>query len=141
MRNFFPAILLLVCASFPAQSEQAPLLARWIQMAPGGDAEARAVVPGDTCPAATIDGTNVAMQNRATPDDKFPMRLCTVTLPHGAQRVSILGSDLALPKSAPQRILVLGDTGCRIKGATIQACNDPAAWPFPQVAAAAANLK
>ena len=36
---------------------------------------------------------------------------------------------------------MLGDTGCRIKGATLQACNDPAQWPFPQVAAAAASLK
>ena len=41
----------------------------------------------------------------------------------------------------PQRILVLGDTGCRIKGAALQACNDPAAWPFPPLAAAAAKLK
>jgi predicted phosphodiesterase len=36
---------------------------------------------------------------------------------------------------------VLGDTGCRIKGATLQACNDPAKWPFPQLAAAAAALR
>ena len=32
----------------------------------------------------------------------------------------------------PQRILVLGDTGCRIKGAALQACNDPAAGLFPR---------
>jgi hypothetical protein len=36
---------------------------------------------------------------------------------------------------------VLGDTGCRINGAALQACNDPAKWPFPQIAAAAAALK
>jgi hypothetical protein len=36
---------------------------------------------------------------------------------------------------------VFGDTGCRIKGLTVQACNDPAQWPFPRVAAAAARLK
>ena len=36
---------------------------------------------------------------------------------------------------------MLGDTGCRIKGAALQACNDPAKWPFPQLAAAAARLK
>jgi predicted phosphodiesterase len=46
-----------------------------------------------------------------------------------------------VPVTLPQRILVLGDTGCRIKGAALQACNDPAAWPFPQLAAAAAKLK
>jgi len=48
---------------------------------------------------------------------------------------------LPVPKLNPQRILVLGDTGCRIKGATLQACNDPVKWPFPQLAAAAAKLK
>ncbi|HMH65768.1 MAG TPA: metallophosphoesterase, partial [Rhizomicrobium sp.] len=48
---------------------------------------------------------------------------------------------LPLPVANPQRILVLGDTGCRIKGAALQACNDPAKWPFPQLAAAAAGLK
>ena len=48
---------------------------------------------------------------------------------------------LAVPVANPKRILVLGDTGCRIKGAALQACNDPAAWPFPQLAAAAAKLK
>ena len=48
---------------------------------------------------------------------------------------------LHAPKPKPERILVLGDTGCRIKGKTVQACNDPAQWPFPQVAAQAAKLK
>jgi Calcineurin-like phosphoesterase len=48
---------------------------------------------------------------------------------------------LPLPAARPERILVLGDTGCRIKGSALQACNDPVAWPFPALAAAAAQLK
>jgi len=48
---------------------------------------------------------------------------------------------LALPAAEPQRIVVLGDTGCRIKGKKLQACSDPVAWPFPGLAAAAARLK
>jgi predicted phosphodiesterase len=48
---------------------------------------------------------------------------------------------LPLPVAAPERILVLGDTGCRIKGSALQACNDPRQWPFPVLAAAAARLK
>ena len=48
---------------------------------------------------------------------------------------------LPVPVTNPQRILVLGDTGCRIKGSALQACNDAARWPFPQLAAAAAKLK
>lgn len=116
------------------------LLAHWIQMAPGGVSEARAIVQGDICPQAVVDGTNVAMQTRAAPDDKFPVRLCTVTLASTVKTVSIEGAVLLAPKPMPERILVLGDTGCRIKGPVVQACNDPAQWPFPQVAVQAAKL-
>ena len=46
-----------------------------------------------------------------------------------------------MPVASPQRILVVGDTGCRIKGAALQACNDPAPGLFRRLAAAAARLK
>jgi Calcineurin-like phosphoesterase len=48
---------------------------------------------------------------------------------------------LPLPVSDPERIVVLGDTGCRIKGSELQACSDPEKWPFPKIAAEAARLK
>ncbi len=139
MRKLVFLPLMLLVASGPARSEQ--LLARWVQMAPGGVAEARAVVQGAACPVAIVDGTKIPMDVRAAPDDKFPVLLCAVTLAPAVQHVSMLGQDLPLPKPAPTRILVLGDTGCRIKGRKIQACNDPAAWPFPEVAVQAAKLK
>jgi hypothetical protein len=132
-------LLAFVLVSSAANAEE--LLSRWVQMAPGGVAEARAVVRGTVCPTALIDGASVPMQTRAAPDENFPVLLCTVTLSPGAKHASILGQDLQLPIAAPERILVLGDTGCRIKGSTVQACNDPAQWPFPQVAAQAAKLK
>ena len=62
-----------------------------------------------------------------------------------ARRLRSAASHRAWPFAVlaahPQRIVVLGDTGCRLKGAALQACNDPAQWPFPQLAAAAASLK
>jgi hypothetical protein len=48
---------------------------------------------------------------------------------------------LPLPVSNPSRILVLGDTGCRIKGEAVQNCSDPVQWPFARIAAEAARLK
>ena len=48
---------------------------------------------------------------------------------------------LPMPSHDPQRIVVLGDTGCRIKGKELQACNDPEKWPFATIAAEAAKLK
>jgi hypothetical protein len=48
---------------------------------------------------------------------------------------------LALPMSDPHRIVVVGDTGCRIKGKELQDCSNPKEWPFPKIAAKAARLK
>jgi hypothetical protein len=51
--------------------------------------------------------------------------------------VTILERDAAIPR----RIVVLGDTGCRIKPPALQDCNDTTKWPFPVLAASAAKLK
>ena len=48
---------------------------------------------------------------------------------------------LALPAPDPHRIVVFGDTGCRIKGKELQNCANPKDWPFPKIAARAAKLK
>ena len=48
---------------------------------------------------------------------------------------------LALPAPEPRRIVVFGDTGCRIKGKELQDCSNPKEWPFPRIAAKAAKLK
>jgi hypothetical protein len=79
------------------------------------------------------------MTVRAAASDKFPL-VCGAPLQPGVQ-ASINGVPLPAPTASPRRILVLGDTGCRIKGGTVQECNDAAKWPFPQLAAAAAKLK
>ncbi len=117
------------------------MLAHWVQMAPGGGAEARVIVEGASCPAATVDGATMTMQVRAAPDEKFAVRLCALALPPGAQHAAVMGEELRVPKAAPDRIIVFGDTGCRIKGSYVQACNNLSGWPFPEVAAQAAKMK
>jgi len=139
MRSLACLFVFLALASGPAAGET--VLAHWVQMAPGGNAEARVVVRGASCPMAVVDGTCVAMQVRAAPDKAFPVQLCALTLAPGVGHASVLGLELKAPKAAPERILVLGDTGCRITGAFVQNCNDPTGWPFPQVAAQASRLK
>ncbi|HEY6579051.1 MAG TPA: metallophosphoesterase, partial [Rhizomicrobium sp.] len=111
------------------------------QMTPGGVSEARAVVVGESCPDIRIDGRSAPMRKRAGGDAAFPQLLCAATLSASTRNASVLGHDLPLPKASPQRIVVFGDTGCRIKGGTAQACNDPAKWPFPHIAAVTAQLK
>jgi hypothetical protein len=111
----------------------------WVQATTAGF-EARLVTSATNCPALNTDKGDVAMTLRATATADFPM-VCGAAIPPGAAHASIADKGLPLPVANPQRILVLGDTGCRIKGATLQACNDPAKWPFPQLAEAAAKLK
>lgn len=128
------ALLALLLAAAPAQADTA-----WVQAVAAGY-EARVVTSAPSCPALHTDAGAVAMTARAAPTADFPL-VCGAAIPKTARTARIGGVPLAVPRPDPQRILVLGDTGCRIKGAALQACNDPKAWPFPQLAAAAAALK
>jgi hypothetical protein len=130
-----------IAAAQGAVSAASRLLAEWVQYRPGGRAEARVATAGASCPLITLDGKAVTMHERATPDGAFPVRLCAAELPQGTASASVEGQALPLPAPAPRRIVVLGDSGCRIKYVLVQACNDPAQWPFSRVAASAAALK
>jgi hypothetical protein len=132
MRLLAPLFLLLAIA--PALAEPA-----WVQATTNGF-EARLMTMAATCPTLHTDKGDAAMTPRAAADEKFPL-VCAAVLPAGAESASSAGQPLPVPVADPQRILVLGDTGCRLKGAVLQDCNTPERWPFPQVAAAAAKLK
>jgi len=114
---------------------------QWLQFAPGG-LEARAITDGPSCPALQIDGSDSGMTVRSSPSDKFPITVCSAAVPANARAVSVAGVALAVPVTfEPKRIAVIGDTGCRLKGDHIQACDDPAQWPFSVIAAAVAREK
>jgi Calcineurin-like phosphoesterase len=136
----FLAALGLLFGSLGARAQVAPQVA-WVQFNVDGVAEARVGVPGDICPPIVFDGAAEPMHRRSVADQSFPVGLCSAVLPSGVSAVSVLGVSLPVPIAAPQRILVVGDTGCRIQGTTVQACNDSEKWPFPQIATAAAGLK
>jgi hypothetical protein len=110
----------------------------WTQYVPGG-IEARAITDKADCPPSTINGDAVAMTKRSEPGPNFPMLVCALPLPHAATVVTIAGFPLPLPVVRPNRILLIGDTGCRLKDSVAQACNDSALWPF-QVGADVASL-
>ena len=142
--RFALALLLSVVSGTAGFAEADPkpaLVSSWVQMAPAGVAEVRATVAGKSCPAVQINGQTLAMRLRAPATAAFPNLLCAATLPKNASSVAVLGHNLPMPHPQADRIVVLGDTGCRIKGLTVQACNDPGQWPFPRVAAAAASLR
>ena len=120
---------------------QGPTAAARVQYAVGGGVEVRALdIAAKGCPQALVDGKPLTLTVRAAATSDFPA-VCAAVLRDHVGSLSVGGEALPVPLDHPTRILVLGDTGCRIKGATLQACNDPKAWPFAGLARAAAAMK
>jgi len=141
------AAALLGFAALP--QAQARILSQWVQLGPDGSASVRAITE-DACPTVSFDGRGVPMSVRAEPDRsfgnvklaQFPVRSCEAMVPPNAVAAMLDGKPLPLPRGNPQRILVFGDSGCRLKtGDPTQDCNDLNAWPFPKLAALAAAAR
>jgi hypothetical protein len=131
------AALALLAAAAPAAGADPAY--QWVQYVPGG-AEARAVTSGPKCPPAEIDGKPAVMKTRSGPGEGYPVRVCALPLPKGAASVKVAGAALPLPRRDPNRILLIGDTGCRLTKFINQTCNDPETWPFAPGASAEAAL-
>ena len=158
--------LLASCSNLsqPKASElSAPhsLQAAWVVIGAQGQPVARVITTAPDCPALMLDGKGVAMQVRARPATlaqrplnaassamssekpaQFPVLTCEAEIKPGVVSASVAGHKLPMPKSLPLKILVLGDTGCRLKAQTnyFQPCNDAKHWMFPQVARVAAQF-
>jgi hypothetical protein len=131
--------IVFASAALAASRAPAETVYRWAQYGPAG-LEARALTDQPACPPIAVDGQAARMAVRAAPGDGFAVTVCALPVP-AAKSVAIGGVPLAIPAAAPQRILVIGDTGCRLKGSYNQACNDPVAWPFRLIAEVAAHQK
>lgn len=147
------AISLLALLSTPATAMQqatpvttptlgTPLPRAWLAFGPGGQLFARVIVSGE-CPAISLDGIDAPMTRRAEGTPAFPVVACEAAIPFGVASASIAGQSLPVPSGPYTRIAVIGDTGCRLDdwGKEYQACNNPSAWPFAQVAASVAAWK
>ncbi len=130
---------LLCLTVFAAYVCNAQLLSpAWVEVGEGGQAIARVVVNGpQDCPSIEIDGRSQTMPLREpVPGGLRPA--CQFMIPASAKSASVNGQALVLPRPNPSRVVILGDTGCRIKDKRVQDCNDPAKWPFQSVATQAA---
>lgn len=132
-------------AATPAASSTAePLPPAWLEFGPDGRLIARVIISGD-CPPISFDARQTAMAPRTTPIDAFPVAACEATVPFGVTEATIAEQSLPIPNAPFTRIAVIGDTGCRLNNweghGVYQACNDPRAWPFAQVAASVAAWK
>ena len=126
-------------------------------MAPGGGSVARLVTGAAACPNMMVDDKPVAMAERVAPATlparvnkarvdaplAFPGRVCELVMPRTVRTVSYAGQPLAAPRARIKRIVLIGDTGCRLKAAESawQGCNDATQWPFAAIAARAAAMR
>jgi hypothetical protein len=148
-RALLVAIVAAAMALVAAPQAQAKILAQWVELGPDGTSSVRAITE-DACPSVTFDGTAVPVNVRSEPGQslgnvspaQFPVRGCELAVPLGAISAILDGKPLPLPRPNPQRIVIFGDTGCRLKtGDPTQPCNDPNGWPFAKVAADAAAAR
>jgi hypothetical protein len=138
----------------------------WVEIGANNQAIARLLTPYNVCPAITVDGVTSPMSVRALPATEpfrptstdttvaaamtsgnskqavFTSTTCEFLVPAGATTATVAGIKLPLPKPVVNRVVILGDTGCRISiGNVYQACGDPTQWPFPVIATEAAAMQ
>jgi hypothetical protein len=135
------------------------LYSSWVEIGANNQAMARVILPyADPCPSISINGgaaTAMSLRNgpgtmalRSTTispskPSVFTTTTCEASLPPGTTSATIAGTiNLPVPKSTVNRVVVVGDTGCRIKtGNPFQACGDPTQWPFSVISSAAAAMQ
>ncbi len=161
MRLARPGRLVRICAAVLAIVGAAPGMASaapraWVEMAPAGGSVVRVVTDAAACPVLRVDGRDRPMAERAAPavlpirsnkahvtsPASFATRVCELRLARSVRRAIFGAKRLPLPSAHIDRIVVIGDTGCRLKDAdrAWQGCKDPAQWPFAAIAARAAAL-
>lgn len=139
----FALLIFTSCASVSKTSGSGALY-QWTQYGPNQTTVARAITESASCPMITIDGAASQMSTRAAASTdstaSFPVLSCEASIPSGAKSATINDAALPLPKSDPKRIIVVGDSGCRIKsGSAVQDCSDPDAWPWQKISDMAAS--
>jgi len=149
--NLVTGTVMLLSYGFAAAqmpAPQRPVLSVWTELVgddsaapdpqPTGHTVLRVITLARTCPAATADGVQLHLTIREAASPSFPVTTCQATPPRTARHVTVAGITLATKPVRLQRIIVIGDTGCRLKGDLTQDCNDVRRWPFPLVAERAA---
>ena len=124
----------------PAAANAADHPLTWTLLGSDGTLSVRSVVAADAaCPEAVADGTEIPLRPRAAAEPDFPVVVCETRVPATTSNLTIAGSPTPVLPQEVRRIVVLGDTGCRLEGRAVQDCNDPRAWPFAAIALRAAS--
>lgn len=128
-----------VWLSFTAPPSVAEVLHHWVQLGSDNQTIVRAISTSNDCPQLQVDGHSVAMNKRAQPDSQFPEAVCEYRVQNASDKITLEGNTLPILSPDLKRIVVIGDTGCRIREGRVQACNDPTAWPLKSIVAEIAS--
>ena len=134
-----------------AHAASTDLISVYSSIAPDNQTIVRAVSQSVICPSITIDGKTTPMQKRVGPADGtlaqekpaiFPESVCEWRLSNTAQSIEVEGQVLPKRTLIPQKIVLIGDTGCRMKAPNeFQACENESDWPLAKVAMSATAEK
>ena len=142
MRPIMSRIAFVVALMAPGAVQAADFPDPWVQFDNEGTLSVRAIVPpGAACPKVLADGAAVASTVRSAPTDAYPLQVCAAIVPAATRKLSVAGLPAPVLPRLVNRIVVVGDTGCRLKGSAVQDCNNPVAWPWSTVARRAAAQK
>ena len=130
-------ITLLIAYSclISAFANESNVMAAWVQYSAKG-VEAR-IVARTSCPAINVNGRDMKMIMRASPTKNHPNIVCAAVISEVAKSVKINEMSLPIPQNSElKRIVVVGDTGCRLsdRHGLYQECNINSLWPFVHVA-------
>jgi hypothetical protein len=150
---------LCACSTQAVKAPTSKLDSAFTVLSENNRATVRLLTQAAACPNIEWDGkAGQPMNLRASPatvpvrgdsgqsDSKsavFDVRTCESEWPVGVKRARVANQDVPAPKTDIKRIVIVADTGCRMKASenAFQACNDAQKWPFAQIASSAAALK
>ena len=132
--------LILLASAFAAVLMAEPLTPVWVELGPAKQVLARVVIrAGSECPTLEADGKPLAMNLRSPVPENFEPA-CEAVVSTNTRKLRAGSRNLRLPKS-PKTVVVIGDTGCRVKDTRIQDCADPEKWPFGLVSSQIAKAR
>lgn len=148
-------LLLLSACSHPAapKSPSPSESSAWVQADAESGWQVRALTAAAQCPRLQWPGGSAEMQLRAAPATLparqhkqepstpavFVQRSCEARWPLGVKQLNVGTITLKAPAARIEHLLLIGDSGCRMKAPeAFQDCHDGAQWPFARIAKIAA---
>lgn len=158
-RRLFAAAVCGLLAACVAPARQPDAVAEpsavWVQADASGGWSVRALTAAPQCPTLSWQQGEVLMQTRAAPGEVAPRldgaqpesktavftkRSCEAPWPAAAAAIQIGARRIQRPAPMLRHIVLIGDSGCRLKASesAFQGCNDASRWPFAAIAERAA---